>query len=173
MQASGRIAGSPTMSVAMKIASQPLRVTATSTPIRAPAMATASGIGGIAACANKPSATAAKTDGKMRPPRKPAVLAMTTAPSFKLAMNASVAGAYVIRLDRQLPHLVEPFEEGDRSADGTDHTEDRAAGDECGERGPQSSERGWAIGNAYTATIAMIALATATSDPDKRSIIAG
>ena len=31
----------------------------------------------------------------------------------------------------------------------------------------------WAIGNANTATIAMIALATATSDPDKRSIIAG
>ena len=78
-QRSGRIDGSLTMRAAMKRASQPLRVTATRIPMRLAETATASGIWGIRAFTNRPMATPAKTDGKIRPPRKPQVPATTTA----------------------------------------------------------------------------------------------
>ena len=76
----------------MKIASHPLRVTATSMPTRLADTAIASGTCGSSAFTNRPIATPANTDGKIRPPRKPDVPAITTASSLMAARSARPAG---------------------------------------------------------------------------------
>ncbi len=73
----------------MNRARKPLRVTASSMPMRLAASATASGTCGNAALMASPNATATNTAGKIRPPRNPLVPATSSASSFTTATSAS------------------------------------------------------------------------------------
>ena len=138
----GVIVGSLTSRAPMKIASQPLRVTATRMPTRLADTAIASGTCGSSAFTNSPIATPANTDGKIRPPRKPDVPAIDDGEQLDARQEREAGRRVVADRRGQLLHLVEALEQRDRPPDDAEQAEQEAAEDQDHHRRSQALEQG-------------------------------